>query len=361
MPEKPIAKPRGIYFILFVFLILFSVYFWLLPKNKFSGKDIRIPDVTLKMEKSKEIHPDWVEYKNPTFNYSLKYPQAGVLEEIGDPNKEDCVFIKVGSAYLAIKSPAGSDGGCLNTSRGSYDVITPSEEIVSIRENPVSFSGNLVDSSKDPNATRKFGEFFRTVLKPGFVAEYGGNYNLEDKSGYLVDKEIIKNIVSTLDFTDLGSSNSQRVSISSKGIDFFVPNNLVFMTKDSNYDLLLFKSNSQMESYANCIKSKLGQECNLYSLSVKLSILDNPDNLSLEAFSKKIKNDLTVTSVFQANTLGSYSVLQRDREGMGLIRDILLSKNGHVYVISGNSFDDATSKAAENLGILNELVATMEI
>lgn len=142
----------------------------------------------------------WKDYKHPTLGYGFIYPPNATLSAIGDPNESDCISVKLGLAYLSIKSPTGAYGGCLVTGEGAYDEVKNIEESVPMLGQNAIFSGKLIDSSKDPDAKKELTEFLR--LTRSFMSdrevtiEYGGSYSQSEMSSYLSDKEKIKEIIS---------------------------------------------------------------------------------------------------------------------------------------------------------------------
>ena len=156
----------------------------------------------------------WKVYTNPVDNFTFRYPVSLSLSEIGEPNKNDCVLIKADIAYISVKSSRGSSGGCIQTGRGTFDVLTPVKENVAINGSSYVASGNKIDSSADLDAKKKYLEYLwiEDLKEEGFVIEYGGYYNLDELQKYQTEKQIIKKILSTFQFVDATQNKSSCTS-----------------------------------------------------------------------------------------------------------------------------------------------------
>lgn len=146
----------------------------------------------------------WKTYRHSSGKYEFKYPAIVEVQEIGDPKKDDCVKIQQKFAFLVIKMPLGSTGGCVQTGVGAFDTLTPVEEDVELGGDTFKAGGNRVDSSRDIDAKTKLSEFLRILAPPvkDFVVEYGGYYNPGDFTVYNSEKDGVRQILSTFKFTE---------------------------------------------------------------------------------------------------------------------------------------------------------------
>jgi len=217
VPTQPIVEPKTNKLVKVFLYVLGAVVFMTIGAFGYgyfqSKKEVNttpatsLPAPTAQHEQSTlptsiptpNIYEGWKTYRHPTLGYEFKYPSNATLSEIGDMNKSDCVSVKLGLAYLSIKSPTGAYGGCVVTGMGAYDEIKTIEENILIEGKTYQFGGNSVDSSKDPDTKKKLSEFLRLpdLFGKESVIEYGGSYNQSEASSYLGDKQTIKQIVSS--------------------------------------------------------------------------------------------------------------------------------------------------------------------
>jgi hypothetical protein len=217
IPNQPIVEPQNnklvkvllyaISAIVFMVIGAFGYGYFQSKKEVNTTPVTSLPTPTTQQEQSSSptsipttnIYEGWKTYKHPTLGYEFKYPSNAILSEIGDMTKSDCVSVKVGLAYLSIKSPTGAYGGCVVTGMGADDEIKTIEENVLIQGKTYQFEGNSVDSSKDPDAKKKLSEFLRLsdLFGKESVIEYGGYYNQSEANSYLNDKQTIKQVVTS--------------------------------------------------------------------------------------------------------------------------------------------------------------------
>jgi hypothetical protein len=149
----------------------------------------------------------WKEYKNTRLKYALRYPRNAVLTEIGEPKNDDCVEVRLHFAYITIKSPNGTSGGCIQTGRGAYDKVETITEDVLLGNQNYAVSGNNIDSSTDPDALAAGSElrqflWLENLLGKGSIIEYGGVFNKAERNQYEQEKQAVRQILATFRFLD---------------------------------------------------------------------------------------------------------------------------------------------------------------
>lgn len=169
---------------------------------------------------------------------------------------------------------------------------------------------------------------------------------------------IFDQILSTFKLLDqTGSTEQNKFEIPEKGISFVISGDLIVYKPEIGYELMLFRTEQQKQSFLDCMQERIGGECNLYSLAIRIKILDNPDNLSLEDFvaaNVNVKNTGLNPTALQKLKIGNYNVIYRDSEGMGLVREMYIAGSNKIYSFFGNSFKDT------DLDLLNELIKGLD-
>lgn len=138
------------------------------------------------------------------------------------------------------------------------------------------------------------------------------------------------------------------------GFSFQYPKTYTLKKLGDN-EIIFTKTPAEAEAIEECINNKKLPECNNYSLKISFKNLDNSQNKTLEEFIKtydKSNNNLGYSVI----TLGGLSALEKQFEGIGLVKNIFVDRSQNILYIQANTITDTE----ENMLVFNQILPTFK-